>query len=299
MERELRPPCFGFFPPASLSDSSLRPQRAEKAPLFATHALRLKARPVYFGGRLEVWLVIVRRNLRRDFGVPCQILWISCAVYFSSAKQALHGVTPLRCFGFRRALHARQRQRCVRGRRSHWLVISQMVGRRMSCGFGVSNSCLLSSLLCPLLWNQRGRSPKHFSSLVPIGRPRSSFCRRRVTSVFVSAPSCARQRDSTQQSVRGAFGICVGRDESHGCRLRRRLVRQQKADRRYDGQRVELSQFLEQSKRVRSRDGLRLEPSVSAGDDRERGHKATQRLPDNNRCTLTVARGASARGQRS
>ncbi len=90
MERELRPPRFGFFPPASLSDSSLRPQRAEKAPVFATHALRRKARPVYFGGRLEVWLVILRRNLRRDFGVPCQILWVSCAVCFSSAKQALH-----------------------------------------------------------------------------------------------------------------------------------------------------------------------------------------------------------------
>jgi len=103
MERELRPPRFGFFPSASLSDSSLRPQRAEKAPVFATHALRLKARPVYFGGRLEVWLVIVRRNLRRDFGVACQILWVSCAVYFSSAKKALHGVTAF-CATLARAL---------------------------------------------------------------------------------------------------------------------------------------------------------------------------------------------------
>jgi hypothetical protein len=94
MERELRPPRLGFFSPASLSNPSLRPQRAEKAPVFTTHALRLKARPVYFGGRLEVWLVILRRNLRRDFRVPCQILWVSCAVYFSSAKKALHGVHP-------------------------------------------------------------------------------------------------------------------------------------------------------------------------------------------------------------
>src|ERR1035441_1769166 len=150
MERELRPPSFGFFPPASLSDSSLRPQRAEKAPVFTTHALCLKVEPspVFKAvGRV----VIVRCNLRRDFGEPSQILWVSFAVYFSSAKKALHGVTPLRCFGLRQALHARQRQRCARGRRSHWLVISQMAGRRMSCGFGVSNSCLLSSLLCPLL----------------------------------------------------------------------------------------------------------------------------------------------------
>src|ERR1035441_1110984 len=103
MERELRPPSFGFFPPASLSDSSLRPQRAEKAPVFTTHALCLKVEPspVFKAvGRV----VIVRCNLRRDFGEPSQILWVSCAVYFSSAKKALHGVTPLRCFGLRRAL---------------------------------------------------------------------------------------------------------------------------------------------------------------------------------------------------
>src|ERR1019366_6986567 len=71
MGRELRLPRFGFFPPASLSDSRLRPQRAEKAPVFATHALRLKARPVCFGERLLVWLVIVRRNLRSDSIEPC------------------------------------------------------------------------------------------------------------------------------------------------------------------------------------------------------------------------------------
>jgi hypothetical protein len=56
---------------------------------------------------LELLRTIVdAENDDDDFGVPCQILRVSCAVYFSSAKQAVHGVTPLRCFELRRPVRA-------------------------------------------------------------------------------------------------------------------------------------------------------------------------------------------------
>ena len=58
---------------------------------------------------------------------------------------------------------------------------------------------------------------ERLSSLLPIVRLQSPFYRRRVNSVFVSAPSSAQQRDLARRSVHEAFDICVGRDEFRGC----------------------------------------------------------------------------------